>query len=65
MPREDLLPIYLTGLEQARYELTRAEKALNNCSDPLELIRWSAETEVRRVLVRVYDGLITFVQRPE
>jgi hypothetical protein len=65
MSREDLLPIYLSGLEQAKYELAKAEKSSTTSTDPLEKIRWSLDAEVRRALVRVYDGLIVFVQQPK
>jgi hypothetical protein len=65
MSREDLLPVYLSGLEQAKYELARAEKSSSTTTDPLEKIRWSLDAEIRRALVRVYDGLIVFVQQPQ
>jgi hypothetical protein len=65
MSKEDLLPIYLSGLEQAKHELARAEKSSNSSTDPLEKIRWSLDAEVRRALVRVYDGLIVLVQQPK
>jgi hypothetical protein len=65
MPREDLLPVYLSRLEQAKHELARAETSLTSSTDPLEKVRWSLDAEVRRALVRVYDGLISFVQQPE
>jgi hypothetical protein len=65
MSRVDLLPIYLSGLEQAKCELARAEKTSLASTDALEKVRWTLDAEVRRALVRVYDGLITFVQQPE
>jgi hypothetical protein len=65
MSREDLLPIYLSGLEQAKCELARAEKTSMASTDALEKVRWTLDAEVRRALVRVYDGLISFVQQPE
>jgi hypothetical protein len=65
MKRESLLPVYLSGLEQAKYELARAEKSLSSSADPLEKVRWSLDAEIRRALIRVYDGLVTFVQQPE
>lgn len=63
MSREDLLPVYLSRLEEAKYELARAEKSSSNSTDPLEKVRWSLDAEVRRALVRVYDVLIVFVQQ--
>jgi len=65
MNREDLLPIYLSGLEQAKCELARAEQTSLLSTDALEKVRWTLDAEVRRALVRVYDGLIVFVQRVE
>lgn len=65
MRRESLLPVYLSGLEQAKYELARAEKSLSSSADPLEKVRWSLDAEIRRALIRVYDSLVTFVQQPE
>jgi hypothetical protein len=65
MRRESLLPVYLSGLEQAKHELARAEKSYINTADPLEKMRWTLDAEIRRALIRVYDGLITFVQQPE
>jgi hypothetical protein len=65
MRRESLLPVYLSGLEQAKYELARAEKSFNSTADPLEKMRWTLDAEIRRALIRVYDGLVTFVQQPE
>jgi hypothetical protein len=65
MRRESLLPIYLSGLEQAKFELARAEKSSSCTVDPLEKVRWSLDAEIRRALIRMYDGLITFVQQPE
>jgi hypothetical protein len=65
MEKEQLLPIYLTGLEQAKCELTRAEKSLMASSDPLEKVRWTLDAEIRRALVRVYGVLISFVQQPD
>lgn len=65
MQKEHLLPIYLTGLEQAKYELTQAEKSLNASSDPLEKVRWTLDAEIRRALVRVYGALINFAQQPD
>jgi hypothetical protein len=63
--REDLLPMYLSRLEEAKYELARAEKSSSTSTDVLEKVRWTLEAEVRRAMVRVYDGLISFAQRPE
>jgi hypothetical protein len=65
MRRESLLPVYLSGLEQAKCELARAEKSFNSTADPLEKMRWTLDAEIRRALIRVYDGLVTFVQQPE
>ena len=64
MRREELLPVYLSRLEEAKCELARAEKSSSNSTDPLEKVRWSLDAEVRRALVRVYDVLIVFVQQP-
>lgn len=64
MGRQDLLPVYLSGLEQAKYELDRAEKTSGLTLDPIEKIRWSFEIEIRRALIRMYDGLIKLVQDP-
>jgi len=60
--REDLLPLYLSGLEKAKFELDRAEKSSCTTADPIERVRWALEVEVRRVQVKVYDGLIRFLQ---
>lgn len=65
MRRESLLPVYLSGLEQAKYELARAEKSFSSSADPLERMRWTLDAEIRRALIRVYDGLVTFVQQPD
>lgn len=65
MRREDLLPIYLSRLEEAKHELAKAEKASNASTDTLDKMRWSLEAEVRRTMVRVYDSLLVFVQEPE
>lgn len=65
MSKEHLLPIYLSDLEKAKYELNQAEKSLNASSEALEKIRWTLETEIRRVSVRVYGALITFAQQPD
>jgi hypothetical protein len=65
MSRPDLLPIYLSGLERAKYELATAELTCSVATDPLEKVRWTLDAEVRRALVRVYDALITFVQQPD
>ena len=62
MHRPDLLPVYLSGLEKAKYELDRAEKSSSITADPIEKTRWTLEIEVRKVMVRVYDGLIKLVQ---
>lgn len=59
------LPMYLSGLEQARFDLDRAEKSSMTANDPLEKIRWSLEADVRRALVRMYDGLVKLLQEPE
>lgn len=59
------LPIYLSGLEQARFDLDRAEKTSSMTTDPLEKLRWSVEADVRRILVRMYDGLVKLVQSQE
>lgn len=64
MTKEDLLPMYLSGLEQAKCELARAEKSWSMTTDPLEKVRWSLDAELRRALVRVYNGLVVFVQEP-
>jgi hypothetical protein len=64
MSREDLLPIYLSRLEQAKCELANAEKSCVLSTDVLEKVRWTLEAEVRRAVVHVYDGLINFVQEP-
>jgi hypothetical protein len=63
MNREDLLPVYLSRLEEAKHELARAEKSSSSSTDPLEKVRWSLDAEIRRALVRVYDVLIVFVQQ--
>jgi hypothetical protein len=60
-----VLPIYLSGLEQAKFDLERAEKSSLLTSDPLEKLRWSFEADVRRALVRMYDSLVKLVQEPE
>jgi hypothetical protein len=65
MTKEDLLPMYLSGLEQAKCELARAEKSWSMTNDPLEKVRWSLDAELRRALVRVYNGLVVFVQEPK
>ena len=65
MNREDLLPIYLSGLERAKFELDRAQKSSVMSTDPIEKMRWTLEIEVKRALVQVYDGLITLVQHPD
>lgn len=65
MKREDLLPVYLSRLEQAKHELAMAQRASDASTDMLDKVRWSLEAEVCRALVRVYDGLLVFVQRPE
>jgi hypothetical protein len=65
MTKEDLLPMYLSGLEQAKCELARAEKSWSMTTDPLEKVRWSLDAELRRALVRVYNGLVVFVQEPK
>ena len=59
------LPIYLSSLEQAKFDLDRAEKSSIATNDPLEKIRWSLEADVRRALVRMYDGLVKLLQEPE
>lgn len=59
------LPIYLSGLEQAKFDLDRAEKSSGATEDPLEKLRWSIEVDVRRTLVRMYDGLVKIVQDRE
>jgi hypothetical protein len=64
MNRVDLLPVYLSGLEQAKHELFRAEQTLAVSTDALEKVRWSLEAEIRLALVRIYTGLISFVQEP-
>ena len=48
MTKEDLLPMYLSGLEQAKCELARAEKSWTMANDPLEKVRWSLDAELRR-----------------
>jgi hypothetical protein len=63
--RGDLLAIYLSRLEEAKYELAKAEKASIASTDGIEKVRWSLEMEIRRAMVRVYDGLVILVQRPE
>ncbi len=65
MSREDLLPVYLSRLEQAKCELANAEKSCSMSTDLLEKVRWSLEAEVRRAMVHLYDGLISFVQQPQ
>jgi len=65
MSREDLIPIYLSRLEEAKFELAKAERASNASTDVIEKVRWSLEMEIRRSMVRVYDVLVSFVQRPE
>ena len=62
MSREDLLPMYLSGLEQAKHKLDRAEKSSSLTADPIEKVRWLLDAEVRRVQVNVYDGLIKLLQ---
>lgn len=64
MNRGDLLPMYLSGLEQAKHELARAEQTSASVTDPVEKIRWTLDAEIRRALIRIYDGLILFVQEP-
>lgn len=64
MTRQDLIPIYLSRLEKAKFELDSAEKSSHLCADPIEQMRWSLEVEVRRSLVRVYDGLVRILQEP-
>ncbi|HEY0704017.1 MAG TPA: hypothetical protein VGD60_14710 [Candidatus Acidoferrales bacterium] len=62
MSRENLLVMYLSDLEKAKFELERAEKTSSIQLDPIERVRWSLEAEVRRSLVRVYDQLVKLVQ---
>ncbi len=64
-PGQDSLPIYLSGLEQAKFDLDRAEKSSGATEDSLEKLRWSIEVDVRRTLVRMYDGLVKLVQDRE
>jgi hypothetical protein len=42
-----------------------AEKSWSMTNDPLEKVRWSLDAELRRALVRVYNGLVVFVQEPK
>ena len=65
MTKEDLLPMYLSGLEQAKCELARAERSWSQTNDPIEKVRWSLDAELRRALVRVYNGLVVFIQEPK
>ncbi len=65
MTKDDLLPMYLSGLEQAKCDLARAERSWSQSTDPLEKVRWSLDAELRRALVRVYNGLVVFVQEPK
>jgi hypothetical protein len=62
MTREDLIPVYLSGLEKAKYELDKAVKSSCLPADRIEQLRWQLEVEVRRVQVNVYDGLIKLLQ---
>lgn len=62
MTREDLVPLYLSRLEKAKFELDSAEKSILLPGDPIDKTRWSLEIEVRRSLVHVYDGLIKILQ---
>jgi hypothetical protein len=62
--RRDLIPLYLSRLEKAKFELDSAEKSRLLPGDPIDQTRWSLEVEVRRSLVHVYDGLIKILQEP-
>lgn len=62
MTRQDLIPVYLSRLEKAKFELDNVEKSRHLCVDPIESMRWALEVEVRRSLVRVYDGLLKILQ---
>jgi hypothetical protein len=62
---QDSLPIYLSVLEQAKFDLERAEKWSGATEDPLGKLRWSIEADVRRILVRMYDGLVKILQERE
>jgi hypothetical protein len=65
MGRPDLFPIYLSELEQAKYQLDQAQKSSNAAEDPIERFRWSLDIEIRKALIRLYDGLIKLVHEPE
>jgi len=65
MTREDLLAVYLSKLERAKFELDSTEKGPILSPDPIEKVRLDLEAEVRRSMVRVYDGLVKFLQEPQ
>lgn len=65
MTRKDLLFVYLTRLEKAKFDLEVAEKSHFLPDDTLDKTRLVLEVAVRQSLVHVYDGLIKFLQESE
>jgi hypothetical protein len=64
MTRQDLIFVYLTRLEKAKFDLAVAERSLFLPDDPLDKTRWDLEVAVRQSLVHVYDGLVKILQEP-
>jgi hypothetical protein len=65
MTRKDLLFVYLTRLEKAKFDLEVAEKSRFLPDDVLDKTRLALEVAVRQSLVHVYDGLIKVLQESE
>ena len=65
MTRQDLIFVYLTRLEKAKFDLAVAERSRFLPADPLDKTRWELEVAVRQSLVHVYDGLVKILQEPE
>jgi hypothetical protein len=65
MTRQDLLFVYLTRLEKAKFDLDVAKRSRFLPDDALDKTRLALEVAVRQSLVHVYDGLIKILQEPE
>jgi hypothetical protein len=64
MTRQDLIFVYLTRLEKAKFDLDVTERSGFLPGDPLDKTRWALEVEVRQSLVHVYDGFLKILQEP-
>ena len=64
MTRQDLIFVYLTRLEKAKFDLDVAERSQFLPDDPIDKTRWALEVSVRQSLVHVYDSLVKILQEP-